>query len=28
MLDQLASASIADNVRPCTDIAAPPIVAG
>jgi Rrf2 family protein len=28
MLDQLASASIADNVRPCRDIAAPPITAG
>jgi Rrf2 family protein len=27
MLDQLASASIAENVRPCADIIAPPIVA-
>ena len=28
MLDQLASASIADNVRPCTEIAGPPISSG
>lgn len=28
MLDQLASASVADNVRPCRDITAPPIVSG
>jgi len=27
MLDQLASASIADSVRPCTAVAAPPILA-
>ncbi len=28
MLEQLASASIADNVRPCSDLAAPEITAG